>query len=40
MKKGLAHGKGTYTLSNSSVYNGNWKYDLKHGKGIEIFDDN
>jgi hypothetical protein len=28
-------GKGKYIHSDGSVYEGDWKEDLKHGKGLE-----
>ena len=32
-KKGLAHGKGTYTFQDGSEYVGEYKEDNYHGKG-------
>ena len=38
-KKDKAHGFGKYTYKNGATYEGQWKYDLKHGQAIEILPD-
>ena len=40
VKKGKAHGKGTFTFSNGAVYEGKMKKNKFHGKGKLIIGDN
>ena len=34
-KLSMAHGHGSYTNTLGAVYEGNWHYDMQHGKGEE-----
>lgn len=36
----MAHGFGTYTYSNGAKYEGDWKFDMQHGFGVENWNDN
>ena len=40
VKKGKAHGKGTFTFSNGAIYEGKMKKNKFHGKGKLITNDN
>lgn len=38
-REGLPHGKGTYTWSDGTFFEGTWKYGLKEGKGKLVSED-
>ena len=38
-KNGLRNGYGTFTTSNGEKYEGEWKDNYKHGKGVQDFSD-
>ena len=37
MKNHKCHGKGKYTYSDGSYYDGDWKYGLQQGYGVFVF---